>query len=110
MARLFFANIPYDCHETELQCWIESRGFDVDSIRLIRDQVAGVSPSFGYVSMRGVPDLQAAIKTLVRKVGSVSLDVIDAYTSELIAAIRASEEGRDGVAAFLEKRKPKWME
>jgi RNA recognition motif-containing protein len=64
MARLFFANIPYDCQETELQSWIESRGFDVDSIRLIRDQVAGVSPSFGYVSMRGVPDLQAAIKTL----------------------------------------------
>ena len=52
MTRLFFTNIPYDCEEGELQRWIEAKGFDVDSIRLIRDQVAGVSPAFGYVSVR----------------------------------------------------------
>jgi len=64
MARLFLTNIPHDCQETELQCWIESRGFDVDSIRLVRDQVAGVSPSFGYVSMRGVVNVFEAVRTL----------------------------------------------
>jgi hypothetical protein len=26
MTRLFLTNIPYDCHETELQGWIESQG------------------------------------------------------------------------------------
>ena len=52
MTRLFLTNIPYDCHENQLQRWIESRGFEVDSVRLVRDQVAGVSPSFGYVSVR----------------------------------------------------------
>jgi RNA recognition motif-containing protein len=64
MTRLFLTNIPYDCHETELQGWIESQGFNVDSVRLIRDQVAGVSPSFGYVSMRGKTNVDEAIETL----------------------------------------------
>ena len=27
-----------------------------------------------------------------------------------IAAIRAGDEGKEGVAAFLEKRKPSWLE
>ena len=31
-------------------------------------------------------------------------------TSERIADIRASEEGKEGLAAFLEKRKPRWLE
>ena len=30
-------------------------------------------------------------------------------TARMIAEIRASEEGQEGMAAFLEKRKPKWM-
>ena len=31
-------------------------------------------------------------------------------TAKMIAEIRASEEGQEGMAAFLEKRKPKWTE
>ena len=33
--------------------------------------------------------------------------VID-YTAEVIANVRASQEGKEGLAAFLEKRKPKF--
>ena len=54
MARLFLTNIPFDCHDSELRVWIEARGFDVDSLRTVRDTVAGVSPAFGYVSLRTV--------------------------------------------------------
>jgi methylglutaconyl-CoA hydratase len=32
-----------------------------------------------------------------------------AYTVEAIADIRASTEGREGVQAFLNKRKPAWL-
>ena len=52
MARLFLTNIPYDCQDAELRGWIEAQGFDVDSLRVVRDLVAGVSPAFGYVSLR----------------------------------------------------------
>jgi len=31
-----------------------------------------------------------------------------AYTVELIAKLRASPEGKEGLAAFLEKRNPFW--
>ena len=31
-------------------------------------------------------------------------------TVEAIADIRASEEGKEGVRAFLEKRKPSWLQ
>jgi len=57
MARLFLSNIPYDCQDAELRDWIEAQGFDVDSLRLVRDLVTGVSPVFGYVSLRaGIKD------------------------------------------------------
>jgi len=59
--------------------------------------------------LAGSPAAQAVIKTLVRRVDATPREKIDKYTSELIAAIRASEEGREGVAAFLEKRKASWM-
>jgi methylglutaconyl-CoA hydratase len=49
-------------------------------------------------------------KTLVREiVGQPVDDVLLLDTARRIAAIRASTEGREGVASFLEKRKPTWI-
>ena len=31
------------------------------------------------------------------------------YSARLIAELRASEEGQEGMASFLEKRKPYWV-
>ena len=64
MASLFLSNVPHDCDEAELLHWVETRGFAVDSVRIVRDMVAGVSPGFGYVALRD-QDLDAqAIKEL----------------------------------------------
>ena len=30
------------------------------------------------------------------------------YTAQMIAEFRASDEGQEGMASFLEKRKPNW--
>jgi methylglutaconyl-CoA hydratase len=35
---------------------------------------------------------------------------LDEQTSELIARLRVSDEGQEGLAAFLEKRKPEWTD
>ncbi|HYR82897.1 MAG TPA: RNA-binding protein [Terriglobia bacterium] len=51
MASLFMMNVPYDCTESELSHWVESFGFSVHSVRLVRDVIAGVSPSFAYVEI-----------------------------------------------------------
>jgi methylglutaconyl-CoA hydratase len=50
-------------------------------------------------------------KNLIDKVSN-SLTLMEAYdyTAKIIAEIRASDEGQEGMNAFLEKRKPKWVE
>ncbi|MFS2005610.1 enoyl-CoA hydratase/isomerase family protein [Duganella sp. CT11-25] len=49
-------------------------------------------------------------KVLVREVvGQTVNDALLADTAERIAQIRTSEQGREGVASFLEKRKPSWL-
>ncbi|MFA5974121.1 MAG: enoyl-CoA hydratase/isomerase family protein [Lentimicrobiaceae bacterium] len=49
-------------------------------------------------------------KNLIDKVvNHINLNEALTYTAQMIAEIRASEEGQEGMAAFLEKRKPKWV-
>jgi methylglutaconyl-CoA hydratase len=56
------------------------------------------------------PTAQLECKALIRGVAHRSIDaeVING-TAEHIAAVRASPEGREGVAAFLGKRSPRWV-
>jgi methylglutaconyl-CoA hydratase len=52
----------------------------------------------------------AATKTLIRDVaGRLIDDALAADTAERIARIRASNDGREGIASFLAKRKPRWL-
>lgn len=56
------------------------------------------------------PRAMAAAKSLAERVSGGDLDeVMVEDTAQRIAAIRATEEGREGVSAFLEKRLPKWQ-
>ena len=64
MSKLFLVNIPYNCSERELQEWVESRGFETRSIRIVRDLVAGVSPAFGYVELQDDTQTHEAIDIL----------------------------------------------
>lgn len=57
------------------------------------------------------PDAVAAAKRLVNDVAGRPLtDALVQDTVVRIADIRASEQGREGVRSFLEKRKPSWLE
>ena len=56
------------------------------------------------------PNAVKEAKRLVRGIAGQPLtDGLIADTAERIAAIRASDEGREGVRSFLEKRKPSWL-
>jgi methylglutaconyl-CoA hydratase len=58
----------------------------------------------------GGPAAMAVTKNLIRDVARTPLDEkLRAETARYIAAIRASEEGKEGILSFLEKRKPKWV-
>lgn len=51
-------------------------------------------------------------KRLINAVNEMNLDdpATKKYVCSQIAAIRVSEEGQDGLNAFLTKQKPRWME
>ncbi|HEY0834141.1 MAG TPA: enoyl-CoA hydratase/isomerase family protein [Azospirillum sp.] len=56
------------------------------------------------------PAAQAAAKDLIFAVARKPTDAaVIRDTAERIATIRASDEGREGLGAFLEKRKPRWL-
>lgn len=56
------------------------------------------------------PNAVKEAKRLVRDVAGMPVsDALVADTAERIAQIRASEEGKEGVRSFLEKRKPGWL-
>jgi methylglutaconyl-CoA hydratase len=61
--------------------------------------------------LKAAPRASADAKRLVRDVAAATdRDRLDQDNSALIAALRVSSEGQEGLGAFLEKRKPSWAE
>ena len=59
--------------------------------------------------LAGGPEAHGKIKALIRAVaGRRPDDALAAETAQRIAEIRGSPEGKEGIAAFLEKRKASW--
>ena len=60
---------------------------------------------------KGGPQAQAACKSLLRRLRRAALDAAgqDAANAALIACLRVSPEGREGMQAFLDKRPPRWI-
>lgn len=72
----------------------------------INDVVNGIVKSL----VNNSPNAVRQAKVLVRDVvGREVTGELLADTAERIAGIRASSEGKEGVASFLEKRKPSWL-
>jgi len=70
---------------------------------------AKVNETLGALMLTSADAVREA-KRLVREVAGRPIDDgLVADTAERIAAIRASDDGREGVRAFLDKRKPRWV-
>jgi methylglutaconyl-CoA hydratase len=73
-----------------------------DELANARDEIVGHLLKSG-------PAAQAAAKDLIQRVSYAKIDeALRRDTAWRIADARASAEGKEGVAAFLEKRKPNW--
>jgi len=55
------------------------------------------------------PEAVAMAKKLVSEVPPMTPDQFKPYTAEMIAKLRVSDEGQEGMDAFLNKRKPNWV-
>ncbi len=60
--------------------------------------------------LKGAPAAQARIKRLLALRANTGWDEYRAGLPRTLAEVRGGDEARDGLAAFLEKRKPKWLE
>lgn len=59
--------------------------------------------------LKAGPVATATAKALVRNVASrIDRDALDAANAALIARLRVSPEGQEGIGAFLDKRSPAW--
>jgi methylglutaconyl-CoA hydratase len=60
--------------------------------------------------LHAAPAAAAAARSLINLVKGKSPQAVRAETTAMIAHLRSGAEGREGIAAFLEKRKPSWIE
>jgi methylglutaconyl-CoA hydratase len=56
------------------------------------------------------PEAIRVCKELLQTVPALTVDDFKEYTARVIAELRQSPEGQEGMDAFLNKRKPKWVE
>jgi len=54
------------------------------------------------------PHALSVCKELLEKVPGMKLEEAKRYTCQVLASLREGEEAQEGMAAFLEKRKPRW--
>lgn len=59
--------------------------------------------------LRSGPQALRACKQLALHVGQMDHDSARKYTAEVIATLRVSDEGQEGLRSFLEKRDPNWV-
>jgi methylglutaconyl-CoA hydratase len=98
--------------------FLTAERFDANEARrlgLAHDVVAAEALDATVAAITGAlvnnsPNAVREAKKLVRDIAGLPIDdPLLADTAGRIAAIRASNEGKEGVAAFLEKRKPYWL-
>ncbi|MNC96259.1 enoyl-CoA hydratase [compost metagenome] len=74
------------------------------------DELDGTVNAILVHLLAGGREAHAKIKDLVRTVAAGAVDdAMIADTARRIAEIRVSPEGKEGIASFLEKRKPAWV-
>jgi methylglutaconyl-CoA hydratase len=100
--RLFVTGVPFDADHALaiglLHDVVDPTELDV----AIERQVAAI--------LQGGPLAVREAKRLVRTVASASeRDALQEETSQLLAKLRVSAEGKEGLSAFLEKRKAGWI-
>jgi methylglutaconyl-CoA hydratase len=105
-----------DRHTRELMLTGERFGADVaQSIGLVQHVVpaaevdAKVRERAGEL-LAGGPEAQRRIKALLGRWHAIGWEEYRADLPRVLAEVRAGDEAREGLAAFLEKRRPRWQE
>jgi methylglutaconyl-CoA hydratase len=88
----------------------EAEKFGLVNRSLAADQLEDAVADISRVLLSSGPAAVAQCKKLLFDVANTwSLQEAMTETARMIAEIRLSDEGQEGMAAFLEKRKPNWV-
>jgi methylglutaconyl-CoA hydratase len=99
---LFASALPFGAAEAQRYGLVHEIAEDEAALEDEMKRIAGLA-------FENAPGAVADSKALVRAVAGHPIDErIARDTAKRIAARRASDEGREGLAAFLERRKPNW--
>jgi methylglutaconyl-CoA hydratase len=74
------------------------------------EQLEGKIEEIVSLILTSGPEALASCKRLIREIPHMSFEEAKEFTAKMIADLRVSKEGQEGMAAFLEKRKPNWTE
>ncbi|MFM2588095.1 enoyl-CoA hydratase-related protein [Vibrio sp. TBV020] len=88
------------------------RALDLDLIHQVIDQSQSEQIVAAWIAntLTLAPHALATSKRLCARCEQVVVDgPLKRYTSELIAEVRVSDEGQEGLSAFLDKRSPNWI-
>ena len=64
MSKLFLGNIPHASTKQEIASWVESFGFPVESVQIIRDRATGGPRGFGFVLLKAEGRSSEAIEKM----------------------------------------------
>lgn len=99
--RLFLTAAPFDAHE--------ARDIGLLHFTTTAEQLDATVATQVDLLLRGGPEALRAAKKLVGRVSQFAeRDALGEETARLLARLRVSAEGREGLSAFLERRKPAW--
>jgi methylglutaconyl-CoA hydratase len=101
--RYFLTAERFSAHEAHRIGFVH----DVCNADALDEEVATIAASLASNSPHAVRQAKRLVRDMA---GQAITDTLLMDTAERIAATRASIEGREGVAAFLEKRTPSWQD
>ena len=99
--RLFLTATPFDA--------TEARNIGLLHFTATAEQLDATVEGQVDQLLRGGPEALRAAKKLVRRMAQLGdREALAQETAQLLARLRVSPEGREGLSAFLERRKPGW--
>ncbi len=99
--RLFLSALPFDANEAQ--------AIGLLHVAVAPAQVDETIAHYTDAILQGGPQALSEAKQLIRTVeNSDDRDTLQEETSRLLAKLRVSDEGKEGLSAFLEKRKARW--
>jgi methylglutaconyl-CoA hydratase len=99
--RLFLTAAPFDASEAQ--------ALGLLHFTAAADQLDALVAAQVDLILRGGPQAVRAAKQLVRRVSGVGdREALGNETARLLARLRVTPEGKEGLSAFLERRKPDW--